>query len=136
MFFYGQISRLIFSILLVFSPVLHAADYSIDDDYLQNLSEEADKLEYMDKAEQEARQSAQHEASSSPAVLATTQRAVNSLRDFERVLLTEYPSSYQLYRNLGITQKNRVFEIMQRSRKLSLAQHKIIELYKQTLTTK
>ena len=133
MFFNCQISRLIFSILLVFSSISHAADYSIDDEYLQGLSEEADKLDYMVKAEQEARQSAQHEASSLPEVITKTQRAVKSLRGFDRLLLTEYPSSYQLYKNLDISQKNLVFEVMNKSKKLSQAQHKIIELYKQTL---
>ncbi len=133
MFISSKISILTFSILMAVTLVSHAADYTIDDDYLQNLAEEADKLEYMDKAKQEVRQSEQQEASFSPSVVANVQRAENSLRDFERILLAEYPFSYQLYKKLDMSQKKQVFGVLQKSKKLSQTQHKIIELYNQTI---
>ncbi len=133
MFIPGKISMLMFSMLMAFTLAAHAADYTIDDDYLQNLSEEADKLEYMDKAKQEVRHSEQQEASLSPEAIANVQRAGNSLHDFERMLLAEYPFSYQLYRRLDMSHKKQVFSVLQTSNKLSRTQHKIIELYNQTI---
>ena len=124
---------LLSSFCLLMPAWVQAADYSIDDSYLQSLSEEADHLEYMGKAEKELRASQKVDVAQSVAVVENTRAATTGKRSFENILLNEYPYTYELYKKLASNQKQQVFEKIKETRKLSLAQKMIIDMYKSSL---
>lgn len=108
-----------------------SADYTIDDEYMQNLSAEADKLEYMDEAQKELQESMRTEKQAPAGTTSEQmQTALSSSDNFAHVLSVEYPFSYQLYKNLDNRNKQEVFRTLKTSRKFSAAKRKIIELYK------
>ena len=118
---------------LVMPVLVQAVEYNIDDSYLQSLSVEADDLEYMGHAEKELSASQKVDVEPTAAVVENARVATTDMRNFESILSSEYPYTYQLYKKLKTNQKSQVFEKIKETRKLSLAQKMIIDLYKLSL---
>ena len=112
---------------------LQAAEYNTDDSYLQSLSEEADHLEYMGRAEKELLASRKVDSASPDVIQENTRSASTGIQSFESVLKSEYPYTFELYKKLGMDQKQQVFVKIKETRKISAAQTMIIDLYKSTL---
>lgn len=112
---------------------LHAAEYDTDDSYLQSLSEEADHLEYMGRAEKELQASRKVDTTSPNTIPESAESASAGIQSFEQVLKKEYPYTFELYKKLGSDQKQKVFVTIKETRKISAAQKMIIDLYKSSL---
>lgn len=96
-----------------------------DDAYLREIQAEGNKLETLNKAREEIRQSEAQEknARGKPGV------TVADMKGFEYLLNADAPASYSLYLRLRPEQKSVVIESYRKQGKLSDAKRKVIDLY-------
>lgn len=119
-------ARLAFVLLasLVTSAISSASD---EDEYLKMLSEEISKPEYVSKIKEEISQSEKEEEKQASSKGNKT--AIKSFNEFETSLVRRYPSSYTIYNDFKLNQKETVYKTYVATQKMSKAKRKIIDLF-------
>lgn len=99
-----------------------------DDAYLQELSQEVNKPEYVKGAESEIRAS---EATEKVQGDKQKELAYKTIESFEAILKKQYPSSHTLYLKLTTEQRLKVHQTYLKTGKLSVAKRKIVDIFLQ-----
>lgn len=107
---------------------VQAESLYITPDYLQGLDAEVDDPQYLEAARKDLRDSETLEQSqtSSPAEV---NKALISRFNFEELLRTKHPSSYDVYTKLSTSARILIYEEFKKTEKLSIAKRLIIERY-------
>jgi len=101
-----------------------------ENDYLNQLSEEISKPEYLDKARAEILSSEKEERANKSGVIANnSDNILRDIKQFEFVLQRKFPSSYKLYSELKPPGRVKVYDTYKSSQKLSSAKRKIIDIF-------
>lgn len=104
----------------------HAAG---DDDYTRAIREEGNKLEFLNRAKEEIKQSEQKEKQASQSASAPPAQSFKDITDFEKALYKDAPASYSLYSKLPAEKRTVIYALYQKEGKMSVAKRKIVDFY-------
>lgn len=96
-----------------------------EDEYLEQLSAEISKPEYLDLIEAEILTSEKTEKEQS----GNGSENYGNIAKFEGVLQKNFSASYTIYKTLSIEDRLEIFEEYKTTRKMSAAKRKIVDLY-------
>jgi hypothetical protein len=114
--------------LLCASGTARAAD---DDAYLRAIREEGNKLEFLNRAKEEIKQSEQQEIQAAAAAKpgAAAAAKAKNITEFEKELSRDAPASHKLYTQLTAEKRLALYNFYLKDGKMSAVKRKIVEFY-------